>query len=193
MAQLTGFYGYHLVVLKKTNLIFDLNSVVISGTVNHVPLNVNTDYLPNNDLVGEDSLDIVVKYGELEIPVVYDDNVEDYCFNLDLTDKIDNKSVKLTVKVNENDLVNQSITEVSLNCNYPSASSFTELQSQITNGAEIIELTDTITFENNLIIPHNIYIIGRDNTVYLRGFHMVVSSDVSVTGSGTSEDPYLIQ
>ena len=175
---------YILCLLKKTDLIYNLDNGVTVGIVNHVRLNVDEDYLPNGDLVGEELLDIIVKYNDIEIPVYYDDNIGDYCFDLDLTEKLDSKPIILTVQVNENEVVNSSITEVSLTCNYPTANSFSELQSQIVAGAEIIQLTDTIFFENRLIIPHDIYIIGNDNTIELGKYHVIISDNVNVKFEG---------
>lgn len=173
--------GYVLINLIKTNLVYDLSETVLNvGSVNHVRLNVDEDYLPGGDLVDEDLLDIIVKYENIEIPVVYDSELEDYCFDIDLTEKVDNKPVKLTINVNEIDIVNSSMNEVSLNCKYQSASSFAELQSQIAEGVEIIELTDNIRFENNLTIPQNTYIIGGGNTVQLSKYNITILSGVNV-------------
>ena len=97
--------GYVLINLIKTDLVYDLSETVLKvGIVNHVRLNVDEDYLPGGDLVDEELLDIIVKYDDIEILVSYDSELEDYCFDLDLTEKIDDDPVKLTVQVNEIDL-----------------------------------------------------------------------------------------
>ena len=185
-----------LCLLKKTDLLFNLNSNVTIGIINHIPLNVHSDYKPHRSGYDQgqmvnsnyenntNMLDIIVKYGDLEIPVTYDAELNDYCFDLDLTEKINNNPVKLTVEVNEIDLVNPSVHEVSLKCNYPTASSFNELKSLIVNGAEIIKLTDQIMFNSNLIIPHNMYLIADNNTVDLGNYHVTVSENVNLNVEG---------
>lgn len=179
MAQLSGFYSYNLVQIKKTDLEFNLNTSAIVGIVNHIRLNVDADYLPNGSLVNENLLDIEIKYNDDIISASYDHELNDYCFDLDLTDKIDNKPIALTVQVNEIDLVNPSIYEFTLECNYPSVSSFTELQSKLVANAEIIELTSDIEFNSNLIIPNSVYIIGNGYDINLNK-HNIDIQDNSV-------------
>jgi len=170
---------YILCLLKKTDLIYNLDNDVTVGIVNNVPLNVDTDYLPGGNLVDEELLDIIVKYNDIEIPVYYDENIDDYCFDLDLTNKRDNKPVKLEIIVNEIDLINNSIDNVILNCNYSSASSYEELQSTIVSGAEIIELAGDITLNNNLIIPHNLLILANNHSIYLGSHNIQIPNNVS--------------
>ncbi len=172
---------YFIVLVKKNDLLFDLdNTNVTVGVINHVPLNIDANYLPNGSLVNGDSLDIEVHYNDIVIPVFYDSELNDYCFDLDLTKKIDNKPIKLEVVVNEIDLINAGKYNITLDCNYSSASSFEELQSNIVAGAEIIELTNDITFNNNLTIPHNLMIYAKNHNIYLGSYNANVSEGVSV-------------
>ena len=165
--------GNILALLKKTDVSFDLSDTVLDvGVVNHVCLNVDEDYLPGGDLVDEDLLDIIVKYENIEIPVVYDSELEDYCFDLDLTEKIDDDPVKLTVQVNEIDLVNSQLIDYELPCQYATAGSFSELKSQLITGTEIIELTNDIRFDSTLIIPQDIYLIGNNYNIYLYNYNI---------------------
>ena len=171
---------YLLCLPIKTDLVFNLNTDVTVGIVNHVCLNVDDAYLPDGELVDEDELDIIVKYGDLEIPVTYDTDLNDYCFDLDLTNKIDDKPIKITVQVNEIDVITSNTIEISLNCNYPLASNFSELQSQLTAGAEIIELTDNLSFTNNLIIPYDTYIIGDGFNINLSSYQIIIPDNVNL-------------
>ncbi|WP_296874599.1 hypothetical protein [uncultured Methanobrevibacter sp.] len=172
---------YLLVLIKKNDLIFDLsNESATVGVINHIPINIDANFLPNGDLVGEESLDIEVQYGNTVIPVVYDSELNDYCFDLDLTDKIDNKPAKLKIMINEIDLVNSSVYDIVLPCNYSSASSYEELQSNIIAGAEIIELTNDIAFNSNLLIPNNLMIYSNNHNIYLGSFHINVPNSVSI-------------
>ena len=172
---------YFLVLIKKTDLLFDLtNASATVGVINHVPLNIDADYLPNGSLVDEDSLNIEVHYNNTVIPVVYDSELNDYCFDLDLSEKRDNKPAKLKIIVNEIDLVNSSVYDIVLPCNYSSASSYEELQRNIVAGAEIIELTGDITFNSNLIIPNNLMIYANNMNIALGSYNISVPSTVSI-------------
>lgn len=181
---------FFLVLLKKSDLIFNLKDSATVGIVNSIKLNVDDRFLPQftgifqafgrGTLVNEDLLDITVICNGLEIPVVYDENIGDYYFDLDLTDKIDDNPVKFDLIVNEIDLVNASVHNLSLSCNYPSASNFEELKSNIVSGAKIIELTNDIVFNSNLIIPNNLLIYSKNHNVYLSSHNIRVPENVSV-------------
>ena len=170
---------YFLFLLKKTDLIFDLSNISCTvGIVNRIFLNIDENYLPNGRLVDEDMLDIQINYNNTIIPVYYDDVMNDYYFDLDLTNKVGDKPVKLELIVNEIDLVNSNKVSVVLPCNYSSASNYEELLSNIVSGAEIIELTNDITFTSNLIIPHNLLIYANNHNLYLSSYNIRVSNGV---------------
>ena len=59
-----------LFIINKTDLVFDLNNVDLAvGSVNHVPLGVDSHYLPSGDVVDGDELDAVVIFNGEELPV----------------------------------------------------------------------------------------------------------------------------
>lgn len=168
-----------LVLLKKSDLVFDLNTNLIIGIVNHVHLNISNDYLPGGALVDNTELDIIVKLNDVEIPVNYDNDVGDYCFDLDLSEKLDNKSIKLTVVVNESKYVNAALFSFNLSCRYSSADSFNSLKSLITAGAKVIELTNNIIFDNDLILQSNVYLVGNYFNVNLNDYSVIVEDNVN--------------
>ena len=169
--------GYVLINTIKTDLIYDLSETVLNvGSVNHVRLNVDDDYIPGGDLTDDNELDIVVKYGAQEIPCEYDEDLNDYCFDLDLTKKIDNKPIKLEVIVYESKYVNGGIFNHNVNCQYVAADSFSSLQSLITLGNEIIELSSDITFTSNLSLPQNLYLIGNDHQIFMGNYSVVLEN-----------------
>ena len=170
--------GFLLILLKKTDLTYDLSDTTLQvGIVNTIQLNIDGDYLPGGCLVDNDLLDIVIEYEGLKIPAYYDEDLIDYCFDLDLTEKIDDAAINIKIVINENDLVNAGAFEHKLSCNYASAATFADLQSQMVSGAEIIELTDNITFTNNLIIPNDVYIIGNELSIDLSNYNIKTQSN----------------
>lgn len=176
-----------LVEVVKTNLVFDLNSDLTVGKVNHVPLGVDSHYLPTGDLVDGAELDIVINYKNTLITAEYDGTVGDYCFDLDLTDKLDDANVNLAVIVNESDYVNPSSHNVRLSCEYPTVSSFSELTSSIVAGAEAIRLTGDITFNSDLVLSNPLYMICDGYKLQLSGNSIIVNGscridDAIVTG-----------
>ena len=180
-----GDKGYVYVIVKKTDLLYDLSTEnVTTGTVNHVRLHVNSHYLPLGDLVDGEELDILVKYNDLEIPVEYDDTIGDYCFDLDLTGKLDDSNVHLTVHVFETANVNSGIANIIVDCNYPTASTFTELKSQITSGARVIELTDSIVSDSNLVLTNPLSLIGDNHSWNLGDNSIILVANVNYTFKG---------
>lgn len=169
--------GYLLIVLQKTDLQYNLNNTILqAGIINNVRLNVDQDYLPGGDLTGDTALDLQVLYGDKTIKVeqITNDNDEviDYGFQLDLTGKIDNKPVDITLIINETDYVKPLQVNYNLKCSYAPASSFEELQSQLTAGAKVIELFNDIIFTNNINIPREVYIIGNGHFVNLSSYNI---------------------
>ena len=73
---------------------------------------------------------------------------QDYCFDLDLTSKTENNSIKCTVNVNESKYVNPTSIETHLKCKYLQISNFTDLINEIIYGSQIIELTDNFSLNN---------------------------------------------
>ena len=170
-----------LVSLKKTDLIFDLNNTELTvGIVNHVRLNIDNEYLPNGTLVDEDSLEIQIIYEDNVISAYYDEDLNDYCFDLDLTDKNNAKPIKIKLVVNEIDLVNPGLFEYTLFCKYTSANSFNELQSILFGTSEIIELTGDINFTSNLVITHDLLIIGSNKNLNLNSYSFIISDNITV-------------
>ena len=172
---------YVLVSLKKTDIIFNLDNTELTvGIVNHVRLNIDDKYLPNGTLVDEDLLQIKVIYEDTINSAYYDGNINDYFFDLDLTDKNNAKPIKIKVVVNEIDLVNAGLFEYTLFCKYNSANSFNELQSILSGTSEIIELTGDINFSSNLIITHDLLLIGDENHLNLNQHSLIISENITV-------------
>ena len=184
-----------LVLVEKTGLVFDLTGTVTVGKLNHVPLSIDSHYLPTGDLVDGAELDIVINYNGTLITAEYDSSINDYCFDLDLRDKINDTPVNLTVLVNESEYVSPSVHNVVLGCTYPSASSFNELTSLIVSGAVTIKLTSDIVFTGNLDLTHPLHLICDDNTVNLSSYSISVKETSFTVDNGNfiNGTPAIIQ
>ena len=170
-----------LFLIKKTDLVFDLNNVDLAvGSVNHVPLGVDAHYLPSGDLVDGDELDAVVLYDGEELPVVFDSIVNDYCFDLDLTDKSDVKPVNLSLKVYESEYINHMESNFSLACHYEHASSFNELTRLLDRNVEIIELTEDLIVNNNILLGYDCLIKGNGSELDLNNHSIFIADGVNV-------------
>ena len=170
---------YLLFLLIKTDVLFGIEHECTVGIINKIRLNVDRDFLPEGSLVSDEMLDINIRYEDKLITTYFDDDLGDYCFDLDLTNKRDNKPVKLEIMVNEINLVNAAVHNVVLDCKYSSASSYEELQRTIISGAEIIELTGDITLNNNLSIPRNLLIYGNNHNIYLSSYNIQIHYNIS--------------
>lgn len=166
-----------LFLLRKTDLVFDLTTTLTVGKVNHVQLGVDVDYLPDGAMVDGAELDAIVKYNGLEIPVVYDAVLNDYCFDLDLTSKNDNKPVKLQLVVNESKYIKKGSFKFSLNSQYTFISSFEELQYAINENISITRLNDDLVFDNDLIVNNPCLIIGNNKELDLNNYSILIQAD----------------
>jgi len=183
--------------LIKSDLLLDLSEVVLTvGEVNKVYLNVDDDFLPNGDLTAEDYLDLEVIYNNVSIPVTYDETANDYYFELDLTNKINNNHVKLQLNCNEIDVVNAEVFDFTLPCVYPSVNDFAGLQSALVHGSKIIELDGDVTFNNDLELIDDLHIIGDENNIIMDNHSIYVPVGKSLKLSDcdvVSGNPAIVQ
>ena len=167
----------------KTNVLFNFEGVGVSGKLNHMKLGVAADYLPGGSMVDSDRdsrLNIEVLHGDTVLPVVYDSNVEDYCFDLDLTDKLDTNSVKLKVKVISNEYVNNSELDIVIPCEYVSISNETDLISNLASGIKVLKLGADIGLTSNILVSSDVIVYGEDNKLTLNNHSIVINEGVKL-------------
>ena len=151
---------YYIGTLIKTDFQFQCNQQLTLGKINTVKLGALTDYKPNGDLVGEYTPTITVKYGSSYIPVTYDNTLNDYVFNLDLTSKQNEGKVKFTVFVEANEVLNSTETDVVLQSNFETINNESKLRTLFSNGG-IGRLGSNITITNDLTVTKSVYLIGN--------------------------------
>ena len=151
--------------LLKSDFQFNCTQQLTIGKVNTVKLGSNLKYKPNGAMIGEYVPHISVVYNGETIPVTWKSSENDYCFNLDLSDKRNIGNIRFKVIVEGNKVVNSTETEVILTSTYQEVSSFAELK-QICKkeSTQIISVTD-IDFAGSIQVTHPIKIIG-DNTTF---------------------------
>ena len=168
--------GFLLVQLLKSDFQFNCNQQLTLGKINSVKLGTLSDYLPSGDMIGNNTLNITVLYKDTYIPVTYDSNLNDYYFEIDLTDKENESNIRLTVIVEANNVINATSTEVSLPCKYESINTASKLSTLFKNGG-VGRLTSNITLTDDLTVTKPVYIIGNDKTLTMQGHKIVVPSD----------------
>lgn len=171
--------GYVLVNLIKSNFGFNCNQTLKLGKINRVALGTLTDYQPNGAMMGAYTPTITVEYKGETIPVEYD--TDDYYFNLDLTDITEPKRIKFKVKVEANEVLNESETSITLQADYDEITTFNNFKSSCeTTGNDIIKLSNDITSTSTITINHDILIIGDDNTLDLDSNNIIISDNATV-------------
>lgn len=168
--------GYLLVNLLKSDFQFNCNQQLTLGKVNTVKLGTATDYKPNGDMIGANTPTIKVLYKDTYIPVVWNSSQNDYCFDIDLTNKENESNIRFKVLIEANDVINASETQVSLPCKYEGINNLTKLTTLFRNGG-VGRLTSNITLNNDLTVTKSVYIIGNDKTLTMQGHKIVVPSD----------------
>ena len=169
----SNFFIYGLI--KKRKLLYHNIVSVKAGIVNHVNLMVDSGFLPDGDYVEGDELDAVVLYDGQELPVVYDSNVEDYCFDLDLTDKLDTNSVKLTLVVRTTKYIDGGSYELVVPCQYVSVDNETDLMSQILSGIRVLEVGADISLTSNISISNDLIIKGNGKRLTLNNHSIIIN------------------
>lgn len=164
-----------LCLLKKTDLVFNFNNTCFAGKINHIPLGVNRMYLPNGRMVDANPLNMEIVYGDIVLPVVYDENIGDYCFDLDLTDKLDTNSVKVSLKVTSNTYVNNGVFDITIPCEYVSVDNETDLRSQILSGIRVLELGADISLTSNISISNDLIIKGNGKRLTLNNHSIIIN------------------
>lgn len=179
--------GYVYVNLLKTDFQFDCNQSLVLGKVNKVRLGTNSKYKPNGALIGTYTPTIRVDYNGKEIPVSYDEDLNDYVFIIDLTDKNKPSKIRFKVNVEPNEALNETSTTVVLNADYESISSYASLVSACNvGGASHIKLGANITLTSSIQVQHSIKIIGNDKTLNLNGKGFIIKEDVTFNAEKVS-------
>ncbi len=169
-------YGFLLVNLLKTDFQFQCDQQLTLGEVNTVKLGALTDYKPNGDLVGEYTPTIEVYYDGDYIPVTFNSNLNDYVFDLDLTNKQNEGKVRFTVIVQVNEVINESETDVVLDAKYETINTFNKLQTLFKNGG-VGRIGADITLTNDLTLSESVLIIGNERTLNMTAHKIIVPSD----------------
>lgn len=162
-------YGYLLVNLLKTDFQFECTDNLYLGKVNTVQLGTDTDYKPNGDLIGNYTPVITVEYKDKTLPVTWDNTLNDYTFQLDLTNEADLNKVKFNVKVESNKVLNHTITEVTLPVEIETITTLNELKTLFRNGgigklgANFTNLQEDLTVTANVSLTSNEYHFFRLN------------------------------
>lgn len=168
-----SYMGHLLVNLVKTDFQFNCTQSLTLGKVNTVSLGTDTDYKYGGDMVGTYTPVINVEYdGEL-IPVTWNEDVNDYTFDLDLIDVTEEGKIRFNVIVDSNEVLNYSKTEVSLNTSFETINDETKLQTLFSNGG-IGRLGSNITISTDLTVNKDVYLIGNNKTVNLNTYKIIL-------------------
>ena len=92
-------WGFLWVNLVKSDFQFQCTQSLTLGKVNTVRLGADPDYKPGGDMIGGNVPAINVLYGSTYIPVRFDSTLNDYVFDIDLTDKQTEGKVRFNVIV----------------------------------------------------------------------------------------------
>lgn len=171
----TTVEGYVYVDLLKTDFQFNCMETLTVGKINKIQLGTDTDYLPDGDMIGNNTPTIKIRYGNKLLPVTYDETLNDYVFQLDLSDRTNEGYASFTVLVEANDVINSTETSIRLPVEYESISTLTELTNLFTNGGTG-RLGSNITLTSDLTLTKDVLIVGNDKTITCNGNKIIVPS-----------------
>lgn len=176
--------GFLLVKLLKSDFQFNCTQSLVLGKVNTVKLGALTDYKPNGDMIGTNTPNIQVLYGSTYIPARFDSTLNDYIFDIDLTDKQTEGKIRLKVFVESNDVLNTTENDIVLNSSFETINNETKLKTLFKNGG-VGRLSTNIPLTDNITVDNDVLIIGKDNTILMRNYKIVVPSDKTFKAENT--------
>ena len=165
-----------LVLVRKLDFNLTLNETdLIMGKINHVTFN-NTRGVEAN---------CIVTY--LDKSTTF--NLTDNGFDIDLTDYDSNKSININVQILEDDVILPKSIDYKLPVSYVQVDNYADMVNQIQSGASIVELTNNITFYDNINVLHDLLVIGNDHNLDMGMYSFNVAAnctfkinDVNVNG-----------
>ena len=172
---------YYDVVLIKTDFRFDCNQALTLGKVNHIALGTDTDYKPNGAFIGEYTPTITVEYNGETIPVEWDNTLNDYTFDIDLTNQVNPGNIQFKVNIKSNKVINETETHVTLPMDYVIVTNGTELKAAInTDGNHIVKIGNNFQLSGtDFVVKHDTLIIGDDKTINLNTHQIKVKEGVT--------------
>ena len=176
--------GFLLVKLLKSDFQFNCTQSLTLGKVNTVRLGVDTDYKPNGAMVGSNSVNIQVLYNDTYIPVRFDTSLNDYVFDIDLTNKQNESKVRLKVFVEANDVLNETETDIALDTSFETINNETKLQTLFTNGG-IGRLGANITLTKDITVENSVLLLGNIKTLNMSNHKIIVPTDKTFKATET--------
>ena len=177
--------AYLYAFLVRSDFKFECNQVLTNGKVNTVQLGVDTDYKPSGAMIGDYTPYITVMYGDKSLPVTWNPTLNDYTFDIDLTNREKETDIPLTIYVEVNEVLNQTETEIRLPTRFETINNLSKVNTLFTNGG-IGRLGADITLTNDLTVQKDIYLIGNDYTIDLDGHKIIVPSDKTFKASNVN-------
>ena len=175
-----GDNSFLMILLKKTDLVFNFNNNCLAGKINHIPFGVDQKYLPGGSMVDDTPLNMEIVYGDAVLPVTYDDDIEDYCFDLDLTNKLDTNSVKVSLKVTSNTYVNNGVFDIIIPCEYVTIGNEVDLMTQLALGIKVLKLDADLGLTSNIQISSDVIVYGEDNKLTLNNHSIILNEGVKL-------------
>lgn len=179
------YYGFLLVNLVKSDFQFNCSQSLTVGKINKVALGTDSDYLPDGDMIGDNTPTIQVLYGDTYIPVTFDSTLNDYVFNLDLTDNQNEGSVRFKVLIESNDVINASETDVRLTANYETINNETKLIQLFGNGGTG-RIGANITLTDDLTVINDVYLIGNNKTLTMDSHKIIIPNNKTFKAENTT-------
>ena len=168
--------GFLLVNLIKTDFQFTCDQTLTIGKVNKVQLGTDSEYKPDGDMIGEYTPSIRVLYNDKTLPVTYDNTLNDYTFDLDLTEETTEHKIHLKVLIDSNEVLNSTSTDVTLQSSFETINTLDKLEHLFSVGG-VGRLGSDLTLTDDLTVTKDVYLIGNEHTISMASHKIVVPSD----------------
>lgn len=168
--------GFIFIDFLKTDFKFNCNQELVNGKINKVQLGTDTDYLPDGDLIGEYTPSIRVLYNDKTLPVTYDNTLNDYTFDLDLTEETTEHKIHLKVLIDSNEVLNSTSTDVTLQSSFETINTLQKLEHLFSVGG-VGRLGSDLTITDDLTVNNDVYLIGNEHTLNMQSHKIIIPTD----------------
>lgn len=175
-----GATFYYDVFIKKVIPSIEINDYLTVGKINRVELSVSNDFTQLNGFIPSDDFPYLkgyVYWGDETIALKFNADKNKYYFELDLSEKTDNKSINLSLEILETDYIQGIVHNFNLRTKYVSVDNISDFIRELgVNGSKIIELSNNINLVDDILVSHDMVIYGKDHSLNLN-YHSLILND----------------
>ena len=162
--------SYYYRVLETKSLIeVEVTDILKVGKLNKVTLSVDSKYKEVSSFITSvPCFEGYAIYNGVESEIYFENG--NYYIDIDLRDKLDKRPIVIKIIIKQNDIIQDNIYNLTVNCDFVKVNDYGSLVSEITSGNKVVELNSDITFVDSINVDNSVIIRGNNKTINLNDF-----------------------